>query len=122
MSFLYGITILLIYQLVGEVTVLYLKLPVPGPVMGMVLLFVTLLIRNRTPASLENASTALLSHLSLLFVPAGVGMMVHFQRIGNEWLPISLAILLSTVVTLVLTALIMQGCQRFMTRSEPKND
>ena len=101
---------------------LYLKLPVPGPVMGMVLLFVTLLIRNRTPASLENASTALLSHLSLLFVPAGVGMMVHFQRIGNEWLPISLAILLSTVVTLVLTALIMQGCQRFTTRSEPKND
>ncbi len=101
---------------------LYLKLPVPGPVMGMVLLFVTLLIRNRTPASLENASTALLSHLSLLFVPAGVGMMVHFQRIGNEWLPISLAILLSTVVTLVLTALIMQGCQRLMTRNEPKND
>lgn len=117
MSFLNGITILLIYQLVGEAAVLYLKLPVPGPVMGMVLLFVTLLIRKRTPESVDTASSALLSHLSLLFVPAGVGMMVHFQRIGNEWLPISLAIILSTVVTLVLTALIMQGCQRYLTKS-----
>ena len=117
MSFLNGITILLIYQLVGEATVLYLKLPVPGPVMGMVLLFITLLIRNCTPESLDTASSALLSHLPLLFVPAGVGMMVHFQRIGNEWLPISLAIILSTVVTLVLTALIMQGCQKLLTKS-----
>jgi holin-like protein len=122
MSFLNGITILLIYQLVGEAMVLYLKLPVPGPVMGMVLLFITLLVRNRTPESLNSASTALLSHLSLLFVPAGVGMMVHFQRIGNEWLPISLAIIVSTVLTLVLTALIMKGCQRFLTRPEQPND
>lgn len=122
MSFLNGITILLIYQLVGEITVLYLKLPVPGPVMGMVLLFVTLLVRKRTPESLDSASATLLSHLSLLFVPAGVGMMVHFERIGNEWLSISLAIILSTVVTLVLTALIMQGCQRLLIRAEKSND
>jgi len=121
-SFLNGITILLIYQLVGEITVLYLKLPVPGPVMGMVLLFVTLLVRKRTPESLDSASATLLSHLSLLFVPAGVGMMVHFERIGNEWLSISLAIILSTVVTLVLTALIMQGCQRLLIRAEKSND
>lgn len=122
MAFLNGITILLIYQLVGEAMVLYLKLPVPGPVMGMVLLFITLLIRNRTPQSLDNASTALLSHLSLLFVPAGVGMMVHFERIGNEWLPISVAIIFSTLVTLVLTALLMKGCLRLMNRRGKQHD
>lgn len=116
MAFVNGITLLLIYQLVGEFTVLYLKLPVPGPVMGMILLFVTLLIRRGTPDSLSTASGHLLSHLSLLFVPAGVGMMVHFERIGNEWLPISVAILLSAVITLAATAGIMAGCNRLLTK------
>ena len=114
MSFLNGITILLIYQLVGEVTVLYLELAVPGPVMGMILLFVTLLIRRKTPESLNTAATTLLSHLSLLFIPAGVGMMVHFERIGNEWLPISIAIILSAIITFIATALIMLSCSRLL--------
>lgn len=117
MSFLNGITLLLIYQLVGEVTVLYLELAVPGPVMGMILLFVTLLIRRKTPESLDTAATTLLSHLSLLFIPAGVGMMVHFERIGNEWLPISIAIILSAIITFIATALIMLGCSRLLRKT-----
>lgn len=121
MSFLNGITILLIYQLVGEVSVLYLELPVPGPVMGMVLLFVTLLIRRKTPESLDTAASTLLSHLSLLFIPAGVGMMVHFERIGNEWLPITVAILLSAVITIAATALIMLGCNRLLEKMSKKD-
>ncbi len=116
MIFLNGLTLLLIYQLVGEITVLYLKLPVPGPVMGMVLLFITLLIRRGTPDSLATASGNLLSHLSLLFVPAGVGMMVHFERIGNEWLPISVAILLSAIITFATTAGIMVACNRLIAK------
>lgn len=121
MSFLNGITILLIYQLVGEVSVLYLELPVPGPVMGMVLLFVTLLIRRKTPESLDTAASTLLSHLSLLFIPAGVGMMVHFERIGNEWLPISIAIILSAIITIAATALIMLGCNRLLEKMSKKD-
>ncbi|PID44945.1 MAG: CidA/LrgA family protein [Proteobacteria bacterium] len=110
MNFLNGFTILLIYQLVGEFSVLYLKLPIPGPVMGMILLFVTLLIRRRTPESLDTTATSVLSHLSLLFIPAGVGIMTHFERIGHEWLPITAAILLSAILTIIATAWIMQGC------------
>lgn len=121
MNFINGITVLLIYQLVGEVSVLYLKLPVPGPVMGMILLFVTLLIRRKTPESLNTAASTLLSHLSLLFIPAGVGMMVHFERIGNEWLPISLAIILSAAITIVATALIMLGCHYLLEKSGKGN-
>lgn len=116
MTFLNGLTLLLIYQLAGEFTVLYLKLPVPGPVMGMILLFVTLMIRRGTPVSLATASGNLLSHLSLLFVPAGVGMIVHFERIGNEWLPISVAILLSALITLAATAGIMVACSRWLAK------
>lgn len=117
MNFLNGITLLLVYQLVGEVTVRLLDVPIPGPVLGMVMLFVTLLIRGQAPESVDQASSALLSHLSLLFVPAGVGMMVHFDRIAEEWVPITLALLLSTIVTMVATALIMQLTTRWLVGS-----
>ena len=117
MRFLNGITLLLIYQLAGEVSVLVLRLPVPGPVLGMIMLFLTLLVRGHTPTSLDYASTALLSHLSLLFVPAGVGMIVHFDRISEEWVPISVALVLGTVITLAMTAAIMSGASRLLPKS-----
>lgn len=117
MKFLNGVTLLLVYQLTGEILVRLLGLPIPGPVLGMVMLFVTLMIRGSAPDSLSEASSALLSHLSLLFVPAGVGMMTHFGRIADEWLPIILALFLSTVITMVATALIMQLTTRWFVRS-----
>lgn len=113
-NFLNGITILLVYQLVGEVSARLLNLPIPGPVIGMVLLFITLLLRGGLEQVVEPAASALLSHLSLLFVPAGVGVMVHFGRIGDEWLPLSVALVFSTVITLAATALIMLGVQRLL--------
>ncbi|MBL1271086.1 MAG: CidA/LrgA family protein [Oceanospirillales bacterium] len=116
MHFLNGITLLLVYQLAGEIIVRLLGVPIPGPVLGMVMLFVTMMIRGQAPESVEQASTALLSHLSLLFVPAGVGMMTHFGRIADEWLPITLALLLSTVITMVATALIMQQTSRWFAK------
>lgn len=114
MNFLNGITLLLTYQLVGEVTVRLLSLPIPGPVLGMVMLFITLLVRGHTPEPLNTASSALLSHLSLLFVPAGVGMMVHFDRIASEWLPITLALFFSTLLTMVATAGVMHFTSRWL--------
>ncbi|MBW0147300.1 CidA/LrgA family protein [Marinobacter arenosus] len=116
MQFLNGITLLLVYQLVGEVTVRLAGVPIPGPVLGMVMLFITLWIRGQAPESVEQASSALLSHLSLLFVPAGVGMMAHFNRIADEWIPITFALLLSTVITMVATALIMQLTTRWLVK------
>lgn len=104
MSFINGVTLLLIYQLIGEVTVLYLALPVPGPVIGLILLFLSLMIRGDSPSSLKQSSNTLLSHLSLLFVPAGVGMMVHLNLITEQWFPILLTLVLSTLITLAATA------------------
>ena len=102
-----GLTWLLVYQCVGEILVRWTGLPVPGPVVGMVLLFATLVIRNGATESLQSASSGLLSHLSLLFVPAGVGVMLHFQRVISEWLPIAAALLVGTLITLAVTALVM---------------
>lgn len=115
-DFLNGITILLAYQLVGEITSRLLQLPVPGPVIGMILLFLTLLLRVSLEKMLDSAATALLSHLSLLFVPAGVGVVVHLDLIGDEWLPISIALVLSTLITLAATALIMLAIKRLLNR------
>jgi len=121
-KFLNGITILLAYQLLGEISVLTFEMPIPGPVLGMLLLFITLLIRRRGSSSLDDASTALLSHLSLLFVPAGVGMMVHFERIFVERLPISITLIASTLITMAATALIMHGCVRILAMRAQSHD
>jgi len=106
-----AITLLLVYQLVGEVIVQLAGLPVPGPVVGMLLLFLTLVLRGRTPARLQRTAQTLLSHLSLLFVPAGVGVMLHFHRLEAEWLPISVALVASTVLTIGVTAVVMRALQ-----------
>lgn len=114
MNLIYGMTLLLVYQLIGEVSVHALRIPVPGPVVGMLLLFLTLVLRGAVPAMLAGAANGLLAHLSLLFVPAGVGMMVHFDRIAAEWTSILLALVLSTVITMAVTAWVMLGLKRLV--------
>lgn len=121
MDFLNGITILLIYELVGEACKHFLNLPIPGPVLGMMFLFLTLIWRGRIHKSLNLASEALLSHLSLLFIPAGVGVMLHVELILRELVPISLTLLLSTAVTMTVTAVVMLITQRFLSRRGRKN-
>lgn len=103
------ITLLLVYQLVGEVIARGLGLSLPGPVIGMALLFLTLVIRGGLPDDLKTTAEGLLKHLSLLFVPAGVGVMMHLHLLRDEWQAVSLALVLSTVATIAVTALAMVG-------------
>lgn len=111
---LVGITLLLCYQLAGEALVLAFGLPLPGPVLGMLLLLLTLVLGEHAVAATEGPAEALLGHLSLLFVPAGVGVMVHAQRLGGEWLPIAVALVASTLLTLVAVALTMRLMVRWL--------
>ena len=104
-----ALTVLLVYQLVGEITVIALRLPVPGPVVGMALLFVSLILRGGASEDLRDTSSGLLRHLSLLFVPAGVGVMAHLHRITTEWLPISVSLVVSTLLTIAVTASVMRS-------------
>lgn len=101
------LTLILACQLIGEFAVTTANVPFPGPVAGMVLLFLFLLIRGEIPDALSNVSGALLTNLSLMFVPAGVGVMVHFELLGSDALPLSLALVFSTLLTIVVTALVM---------------
>jgi len=106
-----ALTLLLLFQLIGEVLARWLALPIPGPVIGMLLLFLGLLLRGGPGDNLRTTSQNLLQHLSLLFVPAGTGIMVHLHRVADEWLPLLLSLLVSTLATLVVTALAMKLCQ-----------
>jgi putative effector of murein hydrolase LrgA (UPF0299 family) len=106
------LAILLIFQLIGELTVVALELPLPGPVIGMALLFVGLIIYGHVPQQLGDVSRGLLDQLSLLFVPAGVGVMTHLNLLGQQWLPLSASLIISTIVTLALTGWLMQWLTR----------
>ena len=101
------LTLILICQLVGEFAVTGSNLPVPGPVAGMMFLFLFLLIRGHVPDELASVANTLLNNLSLLFVPAGVGVMAHFKLFGADAIPLSVALLLSTVFTIIVTASVM---------------
>jgi holin-like protein len=111
-----ALTVLLVYQLFGEILVAALHLPIPGPVVGMALLFATLIVRSTVSDDLRQAAGGLLRHLSLLFVPAGVGVMAHLGRLQHEWLPISLSLVASTLVTIAVTALVMRALLARRTR------
>lgn len=113
-----GLTWLLVFQCLGEALVRLVELPVPGPVMGMLLLFVALRTRDAIPETLGGAANGLLQHLSLLFVPAGVGVMLHFGRIGQEWLPIVASLAISTVLAIAVTAVVMRALIRRQDRLE----
>ena len=99
-----GFTWLLLFQCAGEALVRLAGLPIPGPVAGMALLFAALLLRGKTPGALA-AAGGLGQHLSLLFVPAGVGVMMYMGQVAAEWLPIVAALLVSTVLAIAATAL-----------------
>ena len=95
---------LLVFQLLGEAAVLLSGAPVPGPVVGLALLLLALLLRPRSVEAIKPTAQGLLQHLSLLFVPAGVGVMQHLQRLGDEALAIGVALVLSTLLGLAAAA------------------
>jgi holin-like protein len=103
---------LLVFQTIGEGLAYAFSLPVPGPVIGMVLLFIYLLVRKGAAQKLAPVSLELLKHLSLLFIPAGVGIMVHAQRVAAEWLPIAAALVASTIVSIAVTAVVVKRLQK----------
>ena len=101
---LHGLAWLLALQSAGELLVRGLTLPVPGPVVGMVLLLFALRSRRvREPVAL--CADFLLSHLSLLFVPVGVGVMTHLPLLGRYGGRMMLVIVLSTWIGLAVSVL-----------------
>jgi holin-like protein len=96
---------LLICQLLGETASRALALPLPGPVLGMILLIGLLSVSPALAATVRPVAQAILSHMSLLFVPAGVGVVGHFGAFGGQGGPILLAVIASTIAAIAVGAL-----------------
>jgi holin-like protein len=109
-SMIGALTTLLVCQLLGEILVRALHLPVPGPVLGMVLLFAALVLRSRAaPPALGTTADALLGNLGLLFVPAGVGVVLYLPLLARDWAPISLAVVAGTLLAIAATGRLAQA-------------
>lgn len=108
-----ALTALLVCQLAGELAVAATGLPVPGPVIGMALLFAALTVNGGVPDKVAQTADGVLANLSLLFVPAGVGVMLHAALLGRDWAAISVALVISTLATVAATAATMVVLKRW---------
>src|ERR1700752_175566 len=120
-----SLSLILLCQLIGEVFVRGLGLPMPGPVIGLILLLLLLLARDRFPSlargplkgdGVESASRGLLAVLSLLFVPAGVGVVQKLHLLAEHGIGIIVILAISVVVTLLVTVATFLLASRLMAR------
>jgi holin-like protein len=102
-----SLTVLLVCQLIGELAARTLQFPVPGPVVGLVLLFIVLRLRGSVSDSLRQSAAMLHGHMSLLFVPAGVGVMLYYPQLAREWLLILVSVVVSTLIGIGVTAWVL---------------
>jgi putative effector of murein hydrolase LrgA (UPF0299 family) len=111
MQALRGITWLLLMQSLGEVISRSLHLPLPGPVVGMLLLLLALRW-SLVSSSVQAVAEFLLQHLSLLFVPVGVGVMTHMAILSQYGVCIAIVIVLSTWISLAVSALVLRALMK----------
>ena len=111
MPALQGLALLLLAQSAGELLVRALRLPLPGPVLGLGLVLAALAwapTRRLVAGPVEAVAELLLAHLSLLFVPIGVGVVSHLGVLGAHAMSLLLVLLASTAIGLTVTALVLQ--------------
>ncbi len=120
-----SLSLILLCQLAGEVFVRGLGLPMPGPVVGLLLLLLLLLARDRFANiargplrgdGVENASRGLLANLSLLFVPAGVGVVQKLDLVAAHGIAVIVVLAISVVVTLLVTVATFLAASRLLAR------
>jgi len=111
-----GLTWLVLFQLLGTALNVLLVPMLPGPIIGLVLLFVALLLRGHAGESLQVAASSLLRYLPLLLVPPAVGVMVYTEAILEDFWPIVGVLVLSLAVSMVFTGWLMQHLIRHQQR------
>jgi len=107
-----GFAVLLLFQFLGEITSEYFRFPVPGNVIGMGFLLSALCLNIVKVEWVQDAAEFLLSHMALFFVPAGVGVMVYFDLIAREWIPVTVATVFSTFAVMAVTGWVSQMLEK----------
>jgi putative effector of murein hydrolase LrgA (UPF0299 family) len=102
---LHALVLILACQLAGETLARATGLGLPGPVLGMVLMLGAMVALPRLTALMRPTAQGILSHLSLLFVPAGVGVVGHVATLGGQTFAILAAVVGSTILAIAAGAL-----------------
>ncbi|MBZ9606630.1 CidA/LrgA family protein [Clostridium estertheticum] len=108
MKYLRQLMIILIPYIVGTILQLMFKLPIPGAVIGLILLFLGLQIGIVKVEMIEEVCEFLLSNMSFFFIPAGVGLMTAFGVLKGKWIPFIVIVVLSTCLVWIVTALVVK--------------
>lgn len=108
MKYLRQLMIILIPYIIGTVLQLTLNLPIPGAVIGLVLLFSGLQIGIIKVEMIEEVCEFLLSNMSFFFIPAGVGLMTAFSVLEGKWVPFIIIVVFSTGLVWIVTAYVVK--------------
>ena len=111
-----AIFVIFFFQLLGEALKKFFEIRIPGPVLGLILLLVFLIFLKRFKTAaitnlkedVINTSNYILNYLSLLFVPIGVGVVMHLSYLENNLFKVLIIVFISTILTIGLTAFLME--------------
>jgi len=123
-----SIFVIFFFQLLGEFLKKFFEMRIPGPVIGLILLLVTLIFLkkfkktaiNNLKADVINTSNYILSYLSLLFVPIGVGVVMHLSYLENNLFRVLIIVFISTILTIAGTAFLMEKINRKLIKNDRK--
>ena len=123
-----SIFVIFFYQLLGEFIKKFFEIRIPGPVIGLILLLVTLIFLKKfkktaivnLKADVINTSNYILSYLSLLFVPIGVGVVMHLSYLENNLFRVLIIVFISTILTIAGTAFLMEKINRKLIKNDRK--
>ena len=117
-----GLVILLLFQGLGEICSKSLKLPIPGPVLGLGFLLGFFLVRDKVPESVDAVASGMTQHLGLLFIPASVGVVKFLPQLQAWGLPIALVLITSVALSIALVAWILHRLHARSQRLAPSDE
>ena len=123
-----SIFVIFFFQLLGEFLKKFFEMRIPSPVIGLILLLVTLIFLKKfkktaivnLKADVINTSNYILSYLSLLFVPIGVGVVMHLSYLENNLFRVLIIVFISTILTIGGTAFLMEKINRKLIKNDRK--
>ncbi|WP_111709933.1 CidA/LrgA family protein [Lutibacter citreus] len=108
MNLIKQVAIILGFWFAGELLSYITKIPIPGSILGMLLIVLALEFKIIKPTRVKLVANFLLNNMAMFFIPAGVGIMCHFKILKQEWLPISVAIVISALLVLTVVGKLME--------------
>jgi holin-like protein len=123
-----GIFIIFLFQLIGESVQKYFEVTVPGPVIGLILLLASFILLknsknifvNKAKNEIVSTATYISSYLSLLFVPIGVGVVLHLSYLEKNYIEVLGVVFFSTILTIGFTALVMEAINNRFKKNDGK--